>query len=262
MEYSPAFLQAAPVLSNRQIAPVRRKICMADEPPASSPPENADKPKKPKKTIRTTATWANVFLPEFGRKGPGSRPDWDLRPMSVRTEEQGKGTCDSCKGTGMMTCSFCFGLDHVARDGTVAPCPACGKQKRVTCSACFGSKKQIEMVCFSLVLKHPNHPAFRLYIANFLWFYGCFHSCSVPKDWKLVGAWGRSVLQGLSTARFDTIYFLSCLLGLRVMCNILPHPSKQLIPNACYVVIVLRNMSYFFKGKNASKCLPTSHPVE
>lgn len=151
MEDSPAFVQSTPLLSQSRRAPIRPQICMVDEQPAEEKKPSDEpprKPKKPQKTIRSNASWANVFHPEFGRKGPGSRPDWDLRPMSMRSEEEGKGICDSCKGTGLMTCTFCFGLDHVAPDGKVTPCPACGNKKRVTCSACFGSKKQIEMVSF------------------------------------------------------------------------------------------------------------------
>lgn len=101
---------------------------------------------KPAKSLASTATWAQVFLPDFGRKGPGSRPNWDLRPKSLRTVEEGSGICDSCEGSGVMTCSFCLGTPFKNEHGVVEPCPACGGEVTVTCSACFGSSKQIEPV--------------------------------------------------------------------------------------------------------------------
>lgn len=145
-----AFVQAVPLLSQRRAAEPRPRICMVEEPKEDTSSKPADQPRpssKPIKAIRSNASWANTFLPEFGRKGPGSRPDWDLRPTSLRSEEDGKGICDNCKGTGTMTCTFCSGLIHVTADGTVRPCPACNGQTTVTCSVCFGTLKQIEMVC-------------------------------------------------------------------------------------------------------------------
>ncbi|CDF39966.1 unnamed protein product [Chondrus crispus] len=148
MENSGAFVSPLPVLSQRRPAPVKSRVCMAADKPDEKKPSGAGKPKpgsRPKKTIKSTATWANVFLPQFGRKGPGSNPDWDLRPASLRKEEEGRGICDHCKGTGSTKCSFCSGLTHVGADGKVRPCPACDGNVTVMCSVCFGTKKQIEM---------------------------------------------------------------------------------------------------------------------
>lgn len=110
--------------------------------------QNSQPPKKskPAKKIKSSATWANVFLPEFGSKGPGSRPQADLRPKSLRPKEEGQGICDNCKGTGLAVCSFCNGLDIYAADGSVTTCPACNGEKYVTCHVCFGTGKQIELV--------------------------------------------------------------------------------------------------------------------
>lgn len=144
-----AFVQTVPLLSQGRAAEPRPRICMVVEPEEDTTSQPADQPRpssKPKKTVRSSASWANTFLPEFGRKGPGSRPDWDLRPMSLRSDQDGKGVCDNCKGSGFMTCTFCSGLIHVDADGSVEPCPACNGETRVTCSVCFGTKKQIEMV--------------------------------------------------------------------------------------------------------------------
>lgn len=107
-----------------------------------------DKPtrKKPQKTIHSSASWANEFLPEFGRKGPGSRPHWDLRPKSLRSDDEGAGVCDNCKGTGVMDCSICSGLISYDENGTALMCGACKNKFQVTCSTCFGSKKQVELV--------------------------------------------------------------------------------------------------------------------
>lgn len=153
-----AFLSATP-LPVRARTVTRAAVCMVDEPASDSQPESdlssSNSENRPKKlervvkkritTIRSTATWANVFLPEFGRKGPGSNPDWDLRPKSLRKPEEGAGVCDSCKGTGTMTCSFCNGNDFYDQEGHACKCPACESKKNITCSACFGSKKQIEL---------------------------------------------------------------------------------------------------------------------
>lgn len=126
------------------------QICMNDE--KDSAGEGSAKPKegskKPMKTVRSSASWSDNFFPEFGRKGPGSRPDWDLRPKSLRIDDEDDkaGICDNCKGTGVMVCSFCMGGDFHSMDDSMMKCPACASKKEVTCSVCFGSKKQVEMV--------------------------------------------------------------------------------------------------------------------
>lgn len=146
---SPA-LPCSGVRGNRRTA-----VCMTSEGNNEDPGENPTSPQsnssKPKKTIRSSASWANEFFPGFGRKGPGSRPDWDLRPKSLRSKDEGAGVCDSCKGTGLMTCTFCQGSDFYRPDGAVLKCPACGGKSNVTCSACFGTSKQIELVSYPSV---------------------------------------------------------------------------------------------------------------
>lgn len=143
--------------SVRATAHRRPHICMASEDGGSDnkapqdPPANAGgaakEPKNPKKTIQSRATWNNTFLPIFGSKGPGSRPDWDLRPISLRKEDDNKaGICDNCKGSGVMVCSFCQGGKFHVMDDTMVKCPACSGQTEVVCSVCYGSKKQIELV--------------------------------------------------------------------------------------------------------------------
>lgn len=128
----------------------RSAVCMTsektNEDPAQQPASSENQTSKPKKTIRSNASWANEFFPGFERKGPGSRPDWDLRPKSLRSKDEGAGVCDSCKGTGVMICTFCQGSDFYKPDGSVQKCPACGGKSDVTCSACFGTAKQIELV--------------------------------------------------------------------------------------------------------------------
>lgn len=155
MENMQAFAHALPVSSQKRVASGQPRICMTEKPHEGTPSQSTGTPSqstgkqpsssKPIKTVRSSASWANVFLPEFGRKGPGSIPDWDLRPVSLRSKEEGK-SCDSCKGTGVMTCTFCSGLTHVCADGSVKPCPACNGKTQVTCCNCFGTTKQIEMV--------------------------------------------------------------------------------------------------------------------
>lgn len=125
---------------------------MCDE-PDKKPDTEAAKPNKPgppkkgpRKIIRSTATWANVFLPDFGRKGPGSVPDFDLRPTSVKSEQEKTGICSSCKGTGIMRCTFCLGTEFIKENGEAERCPACDGKVDVTCGVCFGAKKEIELV--------------------------------------------------------------------------------------------------------------------
>lgn len=137
----------------------RSQICMNDEKSNSEKSENdgaegssnpKEESKKPVKTIRTRATWSDDFFPEFGRKGPGSRPHWDLRPTSLRIEDEDKdaGICDDCKGSGVMTCTFCMGGDFHSLDDSMRKCPACASKKQIACSTCYGTKKQIELVRF------------------------------------------------------------------------------------------------------------------
>lgn len=136
-------------------------LCMTaeekNEAPNKSSNTSNEESTKAKKTIRSNASWANDFFPGFGKKGPGSRPDWDLRPKSLRSKEEGSGICDSCKGTGLMTCSFCQGGDYFKSDGSHMKCPACDSKKTITCSACFGSKKQVELVRFSHLYREISH---------------------------------------------------------------------------------------------------------
>lgn len=109
---------------------------------------------QPIRSVKSTASWKNTYIEDFGTKGPGSRPDFDLRPMSLRTsnltEEEAK-TCAYCHGSGVRQCSFCEGIEFIV-NGKVSPCPACAGQSEVTCSTCFGTAKQIELVRFAGVL--------------------------------------------------------------------------------------------------------------
>lgn len=156
MDPPTAFVQ--PNALPRTHKPCRPCVCMTDDSKPSekpsTPPAKPRKARKPLKTVRSSATWADTFLPGFGRKGPGSRPDWDLRPKSLRNElkEQDK-ICDNCKGTGKMICSFCEGTLFTSADGADMKCPACSGVQSVTCSACFGTLRQIELVCQPLVFK-------------------------------------------------------------------------------------------------------------
>lgn len=95
----------------------------------------------------SNATWANNFLSLVGRKGAGSIPGWDLRPVSLReaAADAKASTCTYCEGSGRTQCTFCMGLTATGPDGKVIPCPGCGGETTVTCSTCFGSAKQIEL---------------------------------------------------------------------------------------------------------------------
>ena len=147
---TPGFVCGSP-LPRTQKRSTPANVFMCKKP--ADPPVASVARKKPKKTVRSNASWANNFLAEFGRKGPGSRPEWDLRPKSLRTEiREDARICSNCDGTGLMTCSFCEGIEFIAADGSVIECPACHGEHLVTCSACFGTGKQVELVRFSLSL--------------------------------------------------------------------------------------------------------------
>lgn len=148
-----AFVSATPLLQRPTKSSYRPSICMSGEPKQV----DSEKPKsgsKPKKTIKSSASWAETFYPPIGVKGPGSRPHWDLRPVSLRPPEEGSGVCDNCKGCGTMTCTFCNGAQFFHEDGSPQICPACKGDWNMTCSVCFGSKKQIELV--SLLMEIYN----------------------------------------------------------------------------------------------------------
>lgn len=134
---------------------------------------NKPTPKKPEKTIRSNASWGNEFYPQFGRKGPGSRPHWDLRPKSLRSDDEGAGVCDDCKGTGIMDCSLCNGAPSYDENGSVLICGACKNKFQVTCSTCFGSKKQVELVRFRSLYCRPD--SFFLFLIGFTHFFWLFH---------------------------------------------------------------------------------------
>lgn len=139
MASSSAFVPYTPLPSRRSTtSSPKTRMC---EKPVEKP-----KSKKPIKTVRSNASWANVFLPLFGQKGPGSRPEFDLRPTSIRTDAENPEVCDCCKGCGTMKCSFCSGLTMYDPDGSERRCPACDNKFMVTCSVCFGNKTSIELV--------------------------------------------------------------------------------------------------------------------
>lgn len=95
---------------------------------------------------KSTATWANVWLPEFPRKGAGSIVGWDLRPGTLKGEDEGKGVCGLCEGTGEgLPCSMCNGHDFMGPEGTVV-CNGCKGKHFVACSTCYGSGKQLDIV--------------------------------------------------------------------------------------------------------------------
>lgn len=145
-------------------------ICMTKKPADESShpkPESSPSPKPTrsrKKTIRSNATFKNEFLPEFGVKGPGSRPNWDLRPKSLRTDDENPDVCDACDGSGRTICSFCLGTDFQNADGSFTTCPACDGKHLVTCSACFGTKKNIELVSYAC----DSYQTIHLHTTDFL----------------------------------------------------------------------------------------------
>mmetsp|Transcript_15512 Transcript_15512/g.31384 ORF Transcript_15512/g.31384 Transcript_15512/m.31384 type:complete len:147 (+) Transcript_15512:115-555(+) len=97
-----------------------------------------------KKEVRSTGrAFANDFLEMVGRKGSGSDPGWDLRPIA----KQGKGesVCSLCRGTGKTRCTQCSGLT-IVKDGRKLPCPCCGGVSELVCSTCAGTGKQVSLV--------------------------------------------------------------------------------------------------------------------
>ena len=141
-----AFVSSTPLLKQHPTKSSHRPwICMSDEPknPDSEKPKRESKPIK---TVKSSASWTETSYPPIGVKGPGSRPHWDLRPLSLKVGEEGVGVCDNCKGSGTMVCTFCNGAEFYNEDGSPTICPACTGESTMTCSVCFGSKKQIELV--------------------------------------------------------------------------------------------------------------------
>lgn len=110
--------------------------------------ESEKKPVVKGPPLESGATWQYDVFPGFKSKGSGSRPGFDLRPKSLKVGEENVDVCSSCKGTGIMTCTFCEGVNFNNVDGTLRNCPACKNKKDVTCCACFGTAKQIELVSF------------------------------------------------------------------------------------------------------------------
>ncbi|KAK4531983.1 hypothetical protein CCYA_CCYA10G2840 [Cyanidiococcus yangmingshanensis] len=99
-----------------------------------------------RRTLRSSASWANVFLAPFGRKGAGSRPHLDLRPPTVQTRGTSDViTCPNCKGTGESICYICNGTNFFGTNGEVILCPSCqGKGKR-PCVHCYGKGQVAEL---------------------------------------------------------------------------------------------------------------------
>lgn len=102
-------------------------------------------PTLPKGPPKSNASWSKTGLDGFEHKGTGSHIGWDLRPSSLRTPEEGSGTCDLCRGTGETLCSFCFGEDYIGPNGRNVQCNACKGKHILKCSVCYGSGKQIDI---------------------------------------------------------------------------------------------------------------------
>lgn len=94
--------------------------------------------------LKSNASWADVYVAPFDRKGPGSRPEWDLRPRSLRDVSEEEKVCPCCSGTGYHTCTICNGNQFMI-DGKFVTCEACHGKTKVPCSTCFGTLKQIEL---------------------------------------------------------------------------------------------------------------------
>lgn len=130
-------------LPARAAARAPARVCMADEaPPTASKPKAPLTPAAPPKS---NATWANVWLPAFPRKGAGSVHGWDLRPGTLKGEEGGAGVCDLCRGSGEGPCTICNGHDFMGPEG-VKICNGCKGKHVVPCGTCYGSGKQIDIV--------------------------------------------------------------------------------------------------------------------
>jgi hypothetical protein len=99
-----------------------------------------------RRSLRSSASWANIFVAPFGRKGTGSRPHLDLRPPSVQTRGASDViTCPDCKGTGLSICYICNGSHFYKPNGEVIECPACHGEGRRTCIHCYGQGKVAEL---------------------------------------------------------------------------------------------------------------------
>jgi hypothetical protein len=113
---------------------------LADEEPPKPAPVRATPVAPPK----SSATWANEWLPEFPRKGAGSFIGWDLRPSMLKGKDGGAGVCDMCRGTGGNVCTICNGHDFMGPNGKVV-CNGCKGKHTVECVTCYGSGKQLDI---------------------------------------------------------------------------------------------------------------------
>jgi hypothetical protein len=110
---------------------------------AAAPPPEVVRPKTVSPP-KSSATWANVWLPQFPRKGAGSVIGWDLRPSTLREEDR-SGVCDLCRGTGSTVCTICNGNSFMGPSGPVE-CKGCRGKVTVQCGTCYGSGKQVDIV--------------------------------------------------------------------------------------------------------------------
>lgn len=145
---------------------------------------------QPIRTVKSSASWKNVYVDEFGSKGPGSRPDHDLRPISERsttTDSKDAAICASCAGTGTRLCSFCEGVEFIA-NGKPSKCPACNGVTTVTCSSCYGTAKQVELVSVAAFVR-----ASLSIVADIL------RCCAIVR--LMVAKGHRSAVQGVARCR-------------------------------------------------------------
>jgi hypothetical protein len=125
------------------VAPAR----LADSITPNVPPDQGGRTRgERRRTLRSSASWANIFVAPFGRKGSGSRPHLDLRPPRVQTRGASDVVdCPDCKGSGQSICYLCNGTNFRSPDGKEIPCPGCrGKGKR-PCVHCYGKGKVAEL---------------------------------------------------------------------------------------------------------------------
>eukprot|EP00871_Galdieria_phlegrea_P003365 jgi/Galph1/4029/GphlegSOOS_G2702.1 len=131
-------------LSRQALVFKRPLVCCEGQ---ESEPSSSKKIKSKKPASSSKAGYHHTKEEMFPERGSGSRPPLDLRPSSLKNNEETSHLCSACNGTGEMFCCLCEGTDFYAKDGSgKVICPGCNDKKKLRCTFCYGTGKSIQLV--------------------------------------------------------------------------------------------------------------------
>ncbi len=147
-----AFSTATPLLARGRRNVAHARMCAVPEGGGKEEKKDVElgpAPWVPVRKVKSNASWKYQYVKEFKKKGTGSEIPYDLRPVSLRDNDD----CPMCEGTGLIECSLCFGYSHGDLRKPNGVCSVCNVKPvindegraMVTCGSCLGTGKAVEL---------------------------------------------------------------------------------------------------------------------